>query len=378
MVAVHAKLDVVLREPEIGENDILLILRSWRENKHKCRDIRSAGKVESAIADAPFQRFFVHGKGAGVPLLHWHPADGLLHPLVQPELPKGVFLCRILHRAVACVLHLVDVDRDAQRRVRFLPYRRVCPVLALVRAVDHRIERRVNLAAFEDILRLLVYLVADGVDVVARRGNEKIQRLHTGVAGPLRHYIEEFPIRLGVKLIKHHAVDIETVLGICLGGQYLIKTVRRKVDNPLLRGENLHPLPESWAHAHHVGRNVKDDAGLLAVSGAAIHLGAFLAVPAAKKQCNGGGKLALPLLLRYFDVRHVELPIPVLFQDAEEVSDNLFLPADEFKLFPVPSAFCVFQTLDKAHGKIRRSLVVMGAFRHETGRLVFWFTHRIT
>ena len=57
--------------------------------------------------------------------------------------------------------YLVDADRDAERGVCFLPDLRVRPVVVLIGPVDNRIECGVNLAAFDDVLRFLVRLVAD-------------------------------------------------------------------------------------------------------------------------------------------------------------------------------------------------------------------------
>jgi hypothetical protein len=46
---------VVFRYPEIRQNDVFIILICGREHQHECRNIRGGGKVESAVADAPFQ-----------------------------------------------------------------------------------------------------------------------------------------------------------------------------------------------------------------------------------------------------------------------------------------------------------------------------------
>ena len=60
--------------------------------------------------------------------------------------------------------------------------------------------------------------VADGMGVRPGGRDEKIERLHTSVPGSLGHDIEQLSVRLGVKLIEHNTVDIESVLGIRLGG----------------------------------------------------------------------------------------------------------------------------------------------------------------
>jgi hypothetical protein len=38
--------------------------------------------------------------------------------------------------------------------------------------------------------------------------NQKIQRLHSGIAGALGHDIKELSVRLRVQLVKDHAVDV--------------------------------------------------------------------------------------------------------------------------------------------------------------------------
>jgi len=40
----------------------------------------------------------------------------------------------------------------------------------------------IDFATLDDVLGFLVNLVADGLCVVASRGNQKIQRLHTSIA----------------------------------------------------------------------------------------------------------------------------------------------------------------------------------------------------
>ena len=68
---------------------------------------------------------------------------------------------------------------------------------------------------------------ADRVAIGAGGGDEEKQRLQTGIAGSLGHDIVKIAARLGVKLIKDHRVYVESVLGVGLRRQHLIKTVRR-------------------------------------------------------------------------------------------------------------------------------------------------------
>ena len=56
----------------------------------------------------------------------------------------------------------------------------------------------VDFASLDDVLGLLVDLVADGLRIVAGRGDEEIQRLHTGVAGAFGHDVKELAVGLVV------------------------------------------------------------------------------------------------------------------------------------------------------------------------------------
>ena len=89
-------------------------------------------------------------------------------------------------------------------------------------------------SAFQNILRFLVDFIADAVGIRSGCGNQEIQRLHSGIAGTFGHNIKQFPIGLRVKFIEHNPVNVETVLGISLGGKYLIKAVCRKVHDAFL------------------------------------------------------------------------------------------------------------------------------------------------
>ena len=60
--------------------------------------------------------------------------------------------------------------------------------------------------------------VADGIGVGSRSGDQKIQRLHSGITGALGHYVKKLSVRLSMKLIKDHTVNVKAVLGISLSG----------------------------------------------------------------------------------------------------------------------------------------------------------------
>ena len=242
VVAADPEVERVLGHPEVREDRIPVVIVLRREHEDEGGDVGRAGKVEPAVADAALKVVLVHREVAGVPFVHRHPADGLLHPLVEAELPEGVLLAGVLLRALAGRLDLVDADRDAEARVRFLPDLRVRPVLGLVRSEDDRVEGRIVLPAVHDVQCLLMLLVADGVRVVPGGGDEEEQGLHPRVAGSFGHDVEELAVRLRVKLVEDDAVRVEPVLVRDIRGQHLVEAVRRQVFEPLLRFEDLHAL----------------------------------------------------------------------------------------------------------------------------------------
>ena len=147
--------------PEVRKDDVFVVLVHWREHQHKGRNIRSGGQVQTSVADTSLQLVFVGSKGAFIPFLHWHPADGLFDPLIEPELPEAVLLGGILLSAFTGSFHLVDADRNAEGRICLLPDLRVCPVVAFVSAVDHRIKGWVDFHASQNILCFLMRFIAD-------------------------------------------------------------------------------------------------------------------------------------------------------------------------------------------------------------------------
>ena len=174
MVAPDTKIQSFFRYPEVWKDIVFILLIQRREHQHESRDVRGGGKIQPAVADASFQIILRNREGAGVPLVHRHPADGLLHPLVQPELPESVLLARILLGGLTGGFDLVDAHRNAERGVCFLPHLGVRPILILGSTVNDRIKGRINLPSLRDVDGFLVYLVADGVGIVACCGDQEI------------------------------------------------------------------------------------------------------------------------------------------------------------------------------------------------------------
>ena len=57
-----------------------------------------------------------------------------------------------------------------------------------------------------------MHLIADGIRIVPRRGDQEIKRLHPRITGALQHDVKQLSVRLRMQLIEDNAVGIETVL----------------------------------------------------------------------------------------------------------------------------------------------------------------------
>jgi len=218
----------------------------------------------------------------------------------------------------------------------------------------------------------MVLLVADGIHVVAGGRDQKIQRLFSRVTGALRHDIKQLPVGLSMKLIEHHAADVEAVLGIGFRGQHLVEAVRGRIDDALGRRQNLHPAVQRGTHPHHVSSHIEHNAGLSAVRSAAIDLRAFLAIATAEQQRHRGGKLAFPLLLGYLHIRRRKLTVPVRFERTEDVPNDFLLPVDQLEGLVVPFALGMFEAFDEGNRVIRGAFVIVGTGREKLGGLVFF------
>ena len=370
MVTPDSKVEVVLRYPEVRQNDIFVVLIFRRKHQNECCNIRCGGQVQTAVTDTAFQIILADSELAFVPLVHWHPAHRLFDPLVQAKLAEGVLFTGVLLCRLAGVFDLIDADRDAEGRIGFLPNLRVRPVVTFIRTVDNGVKGVVDLPSGNDVLRLLMYLIADGLRIIARRGDQKIQWLHSGITGTFGHNIKQLAVGLGVQLVEYHTVCIEAVLVADIGGEHLVDTTRWLINEPLLGIQYLDPLGERRTHPHHVSRHIENDGCLLTVGGTAVDLGAFLSVTAGEQKCHRSGKFGLALLLRDFDVCGVELPIAVGLEDTKDVPNDLLLPVNKLEGLSCPGAFGVAETFDEHDGIIRSVRIIVGSFLHEPCRLV--------
>ena len=111
------------------------------------------------------------------------------------------------------VPHFIDGDRIAQRWIAFVPVLFVPPVRVIGKPIDHGVKARIVLAPFQNIQRFLMHFPTDGIAVCTSRGQEKPERLFSGITGALRHHVIQGSCGLRVELIENTGADIQTVLG---------------------------------------------------------------------------------------------------------------------------------------------------------------------
>ena len=326
MIPLDSQINGILRQPEEGQDFILPVFILGREYQHEGGNIRRGGKVEAAIAEPPAQALRIDGERAGVPLVHRHPARSRVRPLAQMKLPELHFLGGILLGGGAGGFIVFNIHGLPEGGIDSLPDLGISPVGLIRDGIHHRVEGGIMFPAFQDVDGLGVYLVADGILVRSRRGNDEIQGLLSGRAGALRHDVEQLAIGLAQQFVEDAGVDVVSVFRGDLGGKRLVDGSGRQVDQALLAFHDFDALEQRRALQHHVLRHVEYDAGLLAVIGAAIDFRAFLAVAREHVQRHGGGQFGFARLLAYLDKGRVELPVSVFLDRPKQIPDNLFLP----------------------------------------------------
>ena len=135
---------------KIRQNIIKIVLISWWKNKYKCRYIGCWWQIQSAVADTSCKEIFIKSNFALIPFFHRHPADSLLHPLIQTKLPEsifftGSFLCRVTRSN-----DLIHTDSFIKTRISLFPDLRRSPVLGFIRTVNDRIKGRIVLSALKE------------------------------------------------------------------------------------------------------------------------------------------------------------------------------------------------------------------------------------
>ena len=110
-----------------------------------------------------------------------------------------------------------------------------------------------------------------------------------------------------------------------------------------------------------IDRHIKDNLGLVSVSGTAIHLGAFLPIATGEQERNCRGQLGFALLFGDLNVRRVILPVPVFLDGAEHVPDHRLLPRQKVERLAVPFAFGMLQRTDK-----RDRAICKGGIRYDS------------
>ena len=110
MVTSYSKWQCFFRQPEVGQNIIMLVIICWRKYQDKSCNIRCRGKVKSTIANTPSKHLFIKSNLAFVPLFHRHPTHRLFYPLIQTQLPKRIFLARRFFCRITRSHHLIHSD----------------------------------------------------------------------------------------------------------------------------------------------------------------------------------------------------------------------------------------------------------------------------
>ena len=73
--------------------------------------------------------------------------------------------------------------------------------------------------------------------------------------------------------------------------------------------------------------------------------------------CSSCCELALSLLLRDLDVRHIVLPIPVFLYRPKNVPNHLFLPRQQHEVLSVPFALRMLQRLYERYCSVSEARV---------------------
>ena len=256
----------------------MFVFFRWRKGKYKSCNIRCAGKVKATITNTTCQHLFIKRNLAFIPLFHRHPTHRLFYPLIQTQLPKGVLFAGSLLCRITRSHHLIHSNGFIQTWVCLFPHLWVSPVLGFICSIDNRIESRIMLSAFQNVLCFLVNFIADAVGVRSGSGNQEVQRLHSGIAGTFGHNIKQLSVRLRMQFIKHNPVNVETMFAIGFSRKHLIEAVCWCVYNSFLCSKYPDSFHQSRTHTNHICGNVKNNRGLLSVCGTTIDLRSLFSV----------------------------------------------------------------------------------------------------
>ena len=355
----HTKGNRFLRDPEIGEKDILLILRPWREHQHKGGNVPGTGKIQPSVALPAFERLYINGSiPKVVDMLRNEPGQAR-HPHIETELFKHIFFRRVLQCVPVHIPDTLNLDGLTERRVCFIPVLFIMPVIIVLQTVDDRIEGVVNLPSLQDIQCFHMELIADTFPVRPRCGNQEIQRLLTGIAGSFGKDIIELPVWLRMNLVQHKTGDVQAMFRPYLRRQHLVETCVCVIHNPLGSAHDLTSLQQGRGHLHHLVGYIENDGCLLAVGGSTVNLRRRLIVRIQKVKCHGSGKLTLSIFLSYFYKYSSELPVSALIHDAKHIPHNLFLPRKQPETLSCPLPLGVPEVLNKCHRPFCLCLIIV-------------------
>ena len=161
MVTPNSEWQCFFRQPEVRKNIIMFIIFSRWKDKYKSCNICCTGKVKTAVADSSFEFGFIKSNLAFVPLFHRHPTHCLFYPLIQTQLPKGVLFAGSLLCRITRSHHLIHADGLIQTWICLFPNLRVSPIFRFICTVNDRIESRIMFSTLQNVLRFLVYFIAN-------------------------------------------------------------------------------------------------------------------------------------------------------------------------------------------------------------------------
>ena len=213
-------------------------------------------------------------------------------------------------------------------------------------------------------------LVANRMPVRACRGDGDEERLCSGIARAVRQNIPEFPVRLGVEFIEHQPRHVQPVFRANFRRQDLIESSIGIVHNAFGGWNLLAAFLQGRAKGNHPGSNFIHDGRLRAVSSSPIDFRSWFVIPEEQIQSNGCGEFRLAVFLWNLNVCHVELSGVVGSQDAEEVTDDLFLPRQQPEAFSSPFALGVPEIFNEGHGSVCKGGIIVRVRQYERGGLV--------
>ena len=204
-----------------------------------------------------------------------------------------------------------------------------------------------------------MHFPADRIAIRASRGQEKPERLFSGVAAALSHHVIQGSRGLRVELIKDTGRNVQAMLGRNLRGKHLINAACGLIDHAFGGGDDLDQLTQRGILLDHIHRHVKHDGRLLTVAGAGINLRLPFVIVNEHIERQRRAQLGLAVFLANLDIHLIVLPHGRIFvpHRAEYVADDLLLPGQQLEGLSVKFSLRVLQAFNKADDAPRFLLV---------------------